>query len=354
MSTPKTGAPGEGEPLTPDRRTRRWPTVARAAVSIGLLALLVGRYVDLEQVLGRLGAAFERPLDLATASVLYALLGSVVRGMRWRALVRPLGYPIGLARSTELFLIGTFFNQILPSGMGGDVVKTLMVARDRGRLGIGRARAASSVIVDRALGLLPLLAVGLLAVMAARDRVAPGVASALLAFGAAGLLGFAALLRSDSWRPLAARLPGAAWLIDRPGVSRFVDSFAEYGSTALWRAFGWGLVFTALLIGTNVFLGRAVGIPGSQAGWQAWAIVTPIVALSLLLPSVGGWGTREAAYVALLGTLADPVDPDSAIAVSLLFQGLNLLLAALGGGLFVLRGGKAAAYRDPDAEGGDG
>lgn len=328
-------------------RSKRWRTVLRATISIGLLVLLVRSGVDPSAVAGNLRAAVGRPAALGAAFVLYALLGSLVRGMRWRALVLALGYPIHLVRSTELFLIGTFFNQILPSGMGGDVVKTLMVAKDRGREGLGRARAASSVLVDRALGLLPLLAVGLVAALIAGDRVAPGVTATLVGIGLVGVVGLGLLIRADAWHDLAARLPGVGWLLERPPIQRFVASFSDYGPRALVEASAWGLVFTALLIGSNFFLGRAVGIPAEQAGLADWAIVTPIVALSLLLPSIGGWGTREAAYVALLSTLAVPVDADSATAVSLLFQGLNLLMALVGGILYLMRGGAAD---DPDED----
>ena len=314
-------------------------TALRAAISIGLLVVLVRSGVDPGAVAGNLRAAFGHPAELGTAFVLYALVGSLVRGLRWRALVHPLGYPIRLVRSTELFLIGTFFNQILPSGMGGDVVKTLMVAKDHGEAAIGRARAASSVIVDRALGLLPLLAVGLVAALFAGERVAPGVTAALVLISLAGVIGLSLLIRADAWKHLAARLPGVGWVLHRPPVERFVSSFADYGARALLEASVWGVVFTGLLVGANVFLGQAAGIPAEQASWADWAIVTPIVALSLLLPSIGGWGTREAAYVALLGTLASPVDADTATTVSLLFQGLNLMLAMVGGLLYLLRGG---------------
>ncbi len=331
-------------------RNERWRTVLRAAISIGLLVLLVRSGVDPGAVADILRMALGRPLALGTAFLLYALLGSMVRGLRWRALVVPLGYPIRLIRSTELFLIGTFFNQILPSGMGGDVVKTLMVAKDRGTDGLGRARAASSVIVDRALGLLPLLAVGLVAALIAGDRVAPGVTATLVIIGLVGVVGLGLLIRADAWRSLAERLPVSGWLLGRSAVARFISSFGDYGPRALVEAFAWGLIFTFLLIGSNVFLGRAVGIPPDQASWADWAIVTPIVALSLLLPSIGGWGTREAAYVALLGTLATPVDADTATAVSLLFQGLNLILAGVGGILYLMRGGGGG---EGEGEGGD-
>ena len=49
-------------------------------------------------------------------------------------------------------LIGTFFNQTLPSSIGGDAVRLWLVARD----GAGWRAATYSIFVDRAIGLIAL------------------------------------------------------------------------------------------------------------------------------------------------------------------------------------------------------
>jgi hypothetical protein len=331
------GAPPEDTAARPKGR-RAGRTILRVAVSAGLLALLLWQGdVDLATVGAYIGTALrDSPDALLGALLLYGLLGSLARGKRWQALVRPLGYPIALARATELFLVGTFYNQILPTGMGGDVPKALLVARDGGALGIGRARAASSVLVDRAMGLLPLLAVGLLALAIAPKAATPAVALLLVAAGLAGLAGLTVMVRSDLWRPIGERLPVVGWVLRRRAVANFVASFAAYGGGPLWASAGWGLVFTALLVAANGLLGRAVGI--TTVSWLEWLIVVPLVALSILLPSIGGWGVREVSYVALLGSLTPAVSPDAATAVSLLFQALNMLMALVGGLLFLVRG----------------
>ena len=341
---PEPAAPTEPpEPPAPPAR-RRLRDALRAAVSLGLLiALFRFGGVDARAVADVLAAALRRPWPLAAAVLLYAVAGSLVRGLRWQALVRPLGHPMTLARSTELFLVGTFFNQVLPTGMGGDVPKTLLLARDGAADGLGRARAASSVLLDRALGLMPLLAIGLVALPLAGDGIPPLVAALLAGFGVAGLGGLALLVRADLWQTTATRIPGLGWLLRRASVQRFVGSFAEYGLRGLLVATGWGFAFALLLVGANAFLGRAAGIPAEQAGLAEWALVVPLVALSILLPSLAGWGVREWSYVALLGALATPVPAHTATAVSLLFQALNLLLALVGGALYALRGGARAA-----------
>jgi len=317
---------------------RRLSVLARVAISACLLALLF-RTVGVAEVAAELRAA--RPLPLLGAVALYCVLGTWVRALRWRALVVSLGQPITLRRVTELFLVGTLFNQLLPTGLGGDVVRSLMLARE----GMGRARALNTVIVDRALGILPLLAVGLAAVLLAPGRAAAPVTGALLVTGTAATVALVMLFRAHRWRRRLERVPGLGWLARRPAAARFADSFGEYHGRALAGATSLALAFTFLLVATNALLGRAVGIHG--AGLADWAVVVPLASLSLLLPSVGGWGVREWTYVGLLGLLHPPVGAHTATAVSLLFGALNLLLAAAGA-LLTVTGG-SPGLPDPGA-----
>jgi len=306
----------------------------RVAVSVGLLALLFWRGgVDLPLVAEHLRSA--QPAPLLGAIMLYAILGSVVRGFRWRTLVIALGHRIPVTRATGLFLVGTFFNQLLPTGIGGDVVRTLILGRD----GLGRARAASTVIVDRAVGILMLLAAGLAALVVARDRAPPEVVVLLLVAGSAGITGSIVLLSAHRWRERVTELPLVGRVAGLTSIQRFADSFAEYGPAPLAQSAAWSTGFTVLLISANALLARALGI--HQAGLVDWVLIVPLVALSSLLPAVGGWGVREWTYTGLLGTLSTPVPADQATAISVLFGGMNLTLAVVGGILTATQGSLA-------------
>lgn len=332
----------------PGRKALR--IAVRVAISLGLFAVL---YVQGgERIVRDIGAGLReaagRPWLLAAAVVMYTGLGTLIRGLRWQALVRPLGYPITLWRSSELFMVGTFFNQVLPTGVGGDAVKALLLARDARPQGLGRARAVSTVLVDRGMGLFPLLAFGL-AALPFTPGVQPAVALFLAGIGLGGIVGVALLLKADLWWHRAERLPLVGWVVRRPAVARFVGSFAEYGVRALLVALGYGVVFALLLVGTNAALGRAAGV--DTVSVATWATIVPLVALSAMLPSIGGWGVREFGYATVMGALTPPVGGGKAVAVSLLFQAVNLLVSIAGGVLYLLRGDHVARVA---GEGGDG
>jgi len=71
------------------------------------------------------------------------------------------GRHFSVNRLTYLYFVGSFFNMVLPSGMGGDLVKYYELARhDRGDHAHFRARVASSVLADRICGLMVLFLMG--------------------------------------------------------------------------------------------------------------------------------------------------------------------------------------------------
>ena len=59
---------------------------------------------------------------LVGASVVF-LIGQILSARRYQILVKVCNGQISFFYSLKIHFIGLFFNQILPSGMGGDVVK---------------------------------------------------------------------------------------------------------------------------------------------------------------------------------------------------------------------------------------
>ncbi|MFQ5467055.1 MAG: lysylphosphatidylglycerol synthase domain-containing protein, partial [Kiloniellaceae bacterium] len=105
---------------------RRVVTVAKLALGLGLLAALLlwgdtaSRLVDL--LLG-----FDaRYLAELFAVVLGMRLASAVK---WWILLHAMGTRLPLVRLLGLYLIGQFFNNFMPSMIGGDVTKSFLLGR---------------------------------------------------------------------------------------------------------------------------------------------------------------------------------------------------------------------------------
>src|SRR5438132_10488463 len=103
---------------------------------------------------GQVGQVFlHLRLELWLIAVGLYLLAQVASAARWHLFARPLGFQTPLRRCVGLYFVGMFFNLLLPTSIGGDVVRAWYLDGASGR----RLPAFLSVFVDRLSGLLILL-----------------------------------------------------------------------------------------------------------------------------------------------------------------------------------------------------
>ena len=145
-------------------------TLVKAGVSLALLAFLFSR-VDVPR-LWHLARSASIPW-LAAALALYYLM-ICVSAWRWGVLLDAQGLRFPLRRLTSSFFVATFFNNFLPSNIGGDVVRIADTAPAAG----SRTKAATVVLIDRGMGLLGL---ALIAAIGARIITRSPSGSSLMA-----------------------------------------------------------------------------------------------------------------------------------------------------------------------------
>lgn len=286
--------------------------VLKAGVSIALIAWLATR-VDPAPAL----AAFAR-LDAGWTALALAILGVqlILAGLRWAWIHETLAQRLAPRDAVALAFVGQFFNQTLPSAIGGDAVRAILAVR----LGLTAGQATAGVVLDRGLALVVL--VGLMAagapLLAAQTGAAheaawlAGFACAGLAVVAAGL-GLAARLRRfvPSIRPLEWAFGLAAdmrAILVRPRL--LVASLAVHVGViaAVWA------------------LARALDVP---AGFALCAAVVPAIVLLTTLPiSLAGWGVREGAAIYAFGLAG--VDAGDALALSIAFGLAQIAIGAPG------------------------
>jgi uncharacterized membrane protein YbhN (UPF0104 family) len=256
------------------------------------------------------------------------LLGVVVRAMRWQVLLRALGLHRPLGELVNWYFVGSFFNVLLPTGFGGDAVRAAELAQDTGRFG----PAVNSVIVDRYLGIIVLLGMGLLAWVArpANAPIAMFWVTAALFVG--GLLA-AWLLRRPWWARWGGHPGGLGRLVRFLRLPQLSEAVAPYDRATILRGLGISLIFNLLLIGWNVALGIGLGLNLPLA---VYLVFVPLTSVALLLPAFGGLGVREMTYVGLFGSIGVP--RATALALSL---GVYIITVATGliGGILYLTGG---------------
>jgi uncharacterized membrane protein YbhN (UPF0104 family) len=174
--------------------TKRARGLIQIAVSALLLALILRQvhWAEVRDALGRIDVHW-----LALAWGLF-LLGVIVRAARWQVLLAALGVHRPLRELMTWYFVGGFFNVILPTGFGGDAVRVAELAQDTSR----PAAVLNSVLVDRYLGIMVLLPMGLVAAVLAPGAAPAGV-TALTAALFIGGLAVAWLLRRPQFRSVA-------------------------------------------------------------------------------------------------------------------------------------------------------
>jgi uncharacterized membrane protein YbhN (UPF0104 family) len=263
-------------------------------------------------------------LPLLATTLVALLMANLVVALRWHLILSAEAPSPGPAVLLKIVLVGLFFNQVLPTGVGGDAMRVWRCCK----LGLGLGAAVRSILLDRACGYLVLIVVYAASLPSLLHILAdPRQRALVVVMLATGLLALVALFVLD-------RLP-------RPLLNlRAIAPLAEL-SRASRRLFakparcGVVLGLSALTIGLTIlaFKLAADGI-GSRLSFGSWlAIVPPVTLLQLLPISLAGWGVREVVLVVVLASFGVPAE--AALATSVL-MGFCLIAIGLPGGLIWL------------------
>ncbi len=291
---------------------------AKSVVSVGMIAWLLGS-VDMAAAWGEVReVGVAAPLGVLGLILMVQLPIGVAR---WWVVQAAIAAPLNAGRLARFFMIGMFFNQFLPSSVGGDAVRIYKAYRS----GLTLSQAFNGVLLERAAIVLSLiLLVAALQPLLAERVAAPGLlwVFPLLAVGAVGGIVFLMVLD---------RLPARfrRWRVVRGLVSLAQDSRRVFLSP-LWGGGGFAL---SLLGNLNLVLMIYVLALGMDLGiglLDCLVLVPPAMLIGTLPISIAGWGVREGAMVASLGMIGVPAE--SALVVSMLF-GVCALIGALPGGL---------------------
>jgi uncharacterized membrane protein YbhN (UPF0104 family) len=268
---------------------------------------------------GQVGRAFAhlRP-GWWLAAVLALVLAQLASARRWQLLAAPLGFPRPLGRLTAFYFIGMYFNLVLPTSVGGDVVRAWYLDGRPGR----RLGAFVSVLLDRLSGLVVLLAVAALGVALSPAELPAWVVA--FVWGACGcfVLGLAGL-------PLLTRLG--------PGLARRPRQVLQ----ALAAVYSPRLLVTTTLLSVAVqvanvvlvwLVGLSIGAPVPAAYY--WVLVPMVTLLTLLPVSVNGMGVREGAMVVFLAPLG--VGRGTALTLAFLWFAVTAAVSLAGGVVYLL------------------
>jgi glycosyltransferase 2 family protein len=304
--------------------------VVRLAIAAGLTGYLL--WISHPADIGRAALGASPPWLLAACALV--LVDRSLMAWRWLVLLRPLteGQRPPLGAVMRVFFVSTFVGTFLPASVGGDVVRAYSLSRHD----VPTSAAVASVVMDRALGVVSILLLGLASLVLLSSPVPRGVYVILAAGGVASAI-LALVIFSDG----AGRLvSGVIERLPTQQVRRIVGSLLEavrayrYHHGALANVLASSVAVQGLRVLQAWCLGRAIGI---DAGLGLYFVTIPVILLIMLLPvTVNGLGTSQAAFLWTFG--AAGIARSDAFALSILFVALGIV-GNLPGGLLYAFGG---------------
>ena len=128
-------------------------TIIQIAVTVGLLIWVFHDPTQRAQMADALKHADKKWVAIA---VLAYIIVEIAAALRWQVLLLVQKIRLPLPRLTGLFLIGLFFNQFLPGGTGGDIIKSYLLLKETPD---HKAGALLAVVFDRLIGLVALVTI---------------------------------------------------------------------------------------------------------------------------------------------------------------------------------------------------
>ena len=316
------------EGATPARRPRRWLGWGLAILALGGCLLLVSP-AEVAAALRHLS-----PAELAVL-LLLASLDRLLMGLRWGVLLRLAGVRLPLWRAVRLFYQASAVGTLLPSHLGGDLLRGWWAARE----GAPGHPVAASLVMERLLGLVSAANWAVLGAVLLATHRAPGHAWAWAGLGLLAALagnGLFALSLSRRTHRLVRRglgRLGRSWPARL--AQRFYAAYAVYGRDRRGLAVAAGLAVAEHGVQMLLVLAIALSLDVA-AGPVVLLAAAALFLLVLRLPlAPDGWGVGELSAVGLLGLAG--VGAASAFSVSLVNH-LVLMLALVPGAVLLLLG----------------
>jgi uncharacterized protein (TIRG00374 family) len=310
-------------------------------VSVGLLWWVLD-HAELGSLLEQISSA---RIEWLIGAFFVCTLGVVFGAWRWQILLISQGRRVSVPHLFGSYMIGLFFNNFLPSTIGGDVVRAAGAKKKGGGT---LTEHLTVVLVERMIGLFATLTFGGLAALTGvageLDPRVPWVLGAALLVSMAGI--YLAISRKVRRRvlPLVGRLP---FRFVRETVGKMLDAFELFSQAraSLVANFVLSLVFQLLLIVHFWLIQFAFG---QSISFVTYLVVVPLVFCVMMVPiGINGLGVREGAFVWLMTHAG--MDPAAALAISLASYAVAVGQGLLGGGWHLIR--ELRERDEPEGEG---
>jgi len=300
-------------------------TIFRAVISIALIVILLyimrGNY---SLIMGALKST--SPIIFALAFLAFVTAISIA-SMRLKFIISIQQIPITFTESFSLTFIGYFFNNFLPTAIGGDVVKAYYLSKNTHH----KMSAYTSIFVDRVMGLVTMMFMAFIALLFAKSGIIDEkLKYAIYAVTLCSLAVIVLAMNKKVAKKFAAILFFLKPFEDKLSKAYNVIHKYKHHNTLMAQSFLMSILSQLFYFLSFGILAWSIGscIPPMEI-----FIRTPLVSALSLLPSINGLGLREGSTVMLFGPI---IGKTNAFAVSILWLALLLMISVIGGIIYGL------------------
>ena len=245
--------------------------------------------------------------------------------VRWMIVLNAIYADLSFGKAFKILWISYFFNQTLPSTIGGDAYKIYLVRKT----GIELKSAITGVMLERAVAFLGLIFLVILGQPFLLAHIEDDPAKFLFPLLAVvSMFGIIALLLLDRLPKRLQAMTIIRGLLHLASDAKRLFLSPQHASKAIILGISGNILIAMLAYFTFCALSVDVSI------LDCLVLIPPVILFITLPISIAGWGVREGAMVgafALVGVLEG-----DAFVVSVLFGLLNIIFSLPGGLLWLL------------------
>lgn len=302
--------------------------VVKFLISAGLIWYLLGS-INLDAAWEKLRGA---DVSILLVAVLVIILQALIGVLRWRAVMVAIESVLPFMKTTQIFFIGAFFNQALPSSIGGDAVRMYKAYKS----GLTLSGAVNGVMLERLVTVVGLIILVVFATPFFIEKVgsedAAWIAPAVTMIGLGGAGGLVLLMFLDR---LTSRIGPriSHWRIVRGLAMLAADTRRVFLRPAhAFKVLFWSVAGNANVTFAVFLMAMSLGL---EVTWLDCLILVPPVILITTLPiSIAGWGVREGAMVTAFGLIGVPAE--GALVLSLMLGLWGIIMGLPGGVIWLL------------------
>lgn len=297
----------------------------RAFISLFFIVLLLYIMRDKYPQIIKVFTSTRVPIFLL--SVFLFIVAIFVASERLKLITHAQEIPVTYKEAVSLTFIGYFFNNFLPTAIGGDLVKAYYLSHKTDN----KAGSLASVLIDRIMGLVTMVFMAFIALFFVKEGVVDNTVKYIVYFITLGALLAIIFMTNEA---LAKKFSFLFFFV-KPLEQKLKKVYSiihnyKYKRSLMWKSFGISFISQMLFFTSLGIVALSIG---ARIPVKDLFIKVPIISMMSLLPSINGLGLREGSTVALFGPM---IGTDKAFAVGILWFLVLLCISVIGGAIYGL------------------